>query len=143
MAVVAEICPNCGAPLSLEGDRCKFCHVPVVIEGRPPDAPSVAPPAPSAARPGDPNAPFALTVDDVFSIAKRGTVVTGRVACGSVRVGDDLVIDGAGGSRRVRCTGVEKFRKKHDVATAGETVGLLLDGVDKTGVVVGDRLRHA
>ena len=91
--------------------------------------------------PIDPGGAFSMPVDDVFSIKKRGTVVTGRIASGSVKVGDTVVVHGAGGTIAARCKGVEMFRKQLDEAHAGDNVGLLLDGVEKGDVAAGDWLR--
>ena len=85
--------------------------------------------------------PFRMTVADVFVIARRGTVATGRVESGSVAVGQQLrvVRDGAHlGATTV--TGVEMFRKKVEVASAGDNVGLLIDGEVGEGVKTGDVL---
>ena len=140
MSVTAQFCPNCGAPLALVGNQCKFCHVPLVVSGASPTAApaSAAPPAPT----GDPAAPFSMAVEDVFSIAKRGTVVTGRISSGTIRVGDAVAIHGASGVRSTTCTGVEMFRKQLDTATAGDNVGLLLQGVDKGDLARGDWILH-
>lgn len=95
----------------------------------------------SVPAPIDPAGAFSMPVDDVFSIKKRGTVVTGRIASGSIRVGDTVVVHGASGTIATRCRAVEMFRKQLDEAHAGDNVGLLLDGVDKGDVVAGDWLR--
>jgi hypothetical protein len=146
--VEIEQCPNCGAPLELDAGRCAFCHVPLRVTPDPAAGPAVAVAEPGEARggegmPGDPSAPFAMPVEDVFSIKGRGTVATGKITAGTVRVGDDLVIEGPSGTSGTRCTGVEMFRKKLDVASAGDNVGLLLDGVDKQSIARGDTLRAA
>jgi len=141
MAFQAQVCPNCGAPLKLVGNQCSFCKVPLAAVPEPgitaglPEARPAAPPA------GDPSAPFSMRVDDVFSIKKRGTVVTGRINAGTLRVGDALVIDGAAGGRSTACRAIEAFRKTMDSATVGETVGLMLDGVEKSDITSGDWLR--
>ncbi len=142
MTITAPVCPNCGAPLTLDHDRCAFCHVTLVDSrpGAPVDATPVLPPEPAA---GDPNALFSMPVDDVFTIAKRGTVVTGRITAGTIRVGDTVLVEHAGGTRRAKCTGIEMFRKQLDTAGPGENVGLLLDGVDKKHIAAGDWLRSA
>ena len=137
MSVTAQFCPNCGAPLALVGNACKFCHVPLVVSG---PTVAAAPPAPVAAPVGDPTAAFSMAVEDVFSIAKRGTVVTGRIASGTVRVGDALAVHGATGVRSTSCAGVEMFRKQLDTASAGDNVGLLLKGIEKGDIVKGDRI---
>lgn len=95
----------------------------------------------SVPAPIDPAGAFSMPVDDVFSIKKRGTVVTGRIASGSIRVGDTVVVHGASGTIATRCRAVEMFRKQLDEAHAGDNVGVLLDGVDKGDVVAGDWLR--
>lgn len=81
--------------------------------------------------------PFQLTVEDIFNIRGRGTVVTGRVAMGQVRLGDVVLLNG---DRRVKITGVEMFAKKLEVAQEGDTVGLLLQGFTKEDVQKGDVL---
>jgi translation elongation factor EF-Tu-like GTPase len=72
-----------------------------------------------------------MTVDDVFAIRGRGLVATGMVEYGSVRVGDEVWIDGGAA---VRVDGIEAFRKKLDEAVAGDNVGLLFAGLDKGDV---------
>jgi elongation factor Tu len=74
---------------------------------------------------------FLLPIEDVFSISGRGTVVTGRIERGIVKVGDELEIIGLKDTQKTICTGVEMFRKLLDQAQAGDNVGLLLRGVDK------------
>jgi elongation factor Tu len=75
--------------------------------------------------------PFLMPVEDVFSISGRGTVGTGRVERGKVKVGDKVEIVGLRDTRETVVTGVEMFRKLLDDAQAGDNVGLLLRGVDK------------
>jgi elongation factor Tu len=75
--------------------------------------------------------PFLMPVEDVFSITGRGTVVTGRVERGIVKVGDELEIVGLKATMKTVCTGVEMFRKLLDQGQAGDNVGLLLRGVAK------------
>ncbi len=75
--------------------------------------------------------PFLMPVEDVFSITGRGTVGTGRIERGIVKVGDELEILGMGINRKTVCTGVEMFRKILDRGQAGDNAGLLLRGVDK------------
>jgi len=82
-----------------------------------------------------------MQVADVFSIKGRGTVVTGQVASGVIRVGDPLVIEGEHQPVATTCVGVEMFRKILDHASTGDNVGLLLEGVDKSHVVSGDWVR--
>ena len=75
--------------------------------------------------------PFLMSVEDVFSITGRGTVGTGRVDRGVVKVGETVEIVGLGAKRKTVVTGVEMFRKLLDQGQAGDNVGLLLRGVDK------------
>jgi elongation factor Tu len=78
--------------------------------------------------------PFLMPIEDVFSITGRGTVVTGRVERGVVKVGDEVEIVGLGETRKSVATGVEMFRKLLDRGEAGDNVGCLLRGIDKTAV---------
>jgi elongation factor Tu len=72
-----------------------------------------------------------MPVEDVFSITGRGTVGTGRVERGKIKMGDKVEVIGIGAHRQTVCTGVEMFRKTLDYAEAGDNVGLLLRGVEK------------
>ena len=76
--------------------------------------------------------PFLMPVEDVFSITGRGTVGTGRVERGRVKTGDELERVGIKETKKTVCTGVEMFRKIMDEAEAGDNIGLLLRGIDKT-----------
>lgn len=78
--------------------------------------------------------PFLMPVEDVFSISGRGTVATGRVERGVVKINDKLQIVGLGDTKDTVATGLEMFNKTLDEARAGENVGILLRGVDKTGI---------
>jgi elongation factor Tu len=93
---------------------------------------------PTPARPID--KPFLLPIEDVFSISGRGTVVTGRVERGVVNVGDELEIVGIRDTVKTTCTGVEMFRKLLDRGEAGDNVGVLLRGIERTGVERGQVL---
>jgi len=75
--------------------------------------------------------PFLMPVEDVFSITGRGTVATGRIEKGIVKVGESLELVGMGSDKKTVCTGVEMFRKLLDQGEAGDNAGLLLRGVDK------------
>ncbi len=75
--------------------------------------------------------PFLMPVEDVFSITGRGTVGTGRIERGVVKVGEEVEIIGLGAHRKTVCTGVEMFRKILDRGEAGDNVGLLLRGINK------------
>ncbi len=75
--------------------------------------------------------PFLMPVEDVFSITGRGTVGTGRIEQGTVKVGEDVEILGLGAQEKTVVTGVEMFRKLLDSGEAGDNVGLLLRGIDK------------
>jgi len=75
--------------------------------------------------------PFLLPVEDVFSITGRGTVATGRIERGKIKVGEEVALIGFGSDKKSVVTGVEMFRKLLDAGEAGDNVGLLLRGVDK------------
>jgi elongation factor Tu len=93
---------------------------------------------PTPERPVD--QPFLMPVEDVFSISGRGTVATGRVERGVVKVGEELEIVGLRPNRKTTCTGVEMFRKLLDQGQAGDNVGVLLRGVDRDGIERGQVL---
>jgi elongation factor Tu len=78
--------------------------------------------------------PFLMPIEDVFSIKGRGTVVTGRVERGRIRVGDEVEIVGLGPTRKTVVTGVEMFRKTLDEGIAGDNIGVLLRGIDRDEV---------
>ncbi len=78
--------------------------------------------------------PFLMPIEDIFSISGRGTVVTGRVERGKVKVGEEIEIVGFGETRKRVVTGVEMFRKILDEGQAGDNVGILLRGTDKDEV---------
>jgi elongation factor Tu len=78
--------------------------------------------------------PFLMPVEDVFSIKGRGTVATGRVERGMVKVGEEVEILGLKAARKTVVTGVEMFRKLLDQGQAGDNVGLLLRGIDRTDI---------
>jgi elongation factor Tu len=78
--------------------------------------------------------PFIMPIEDIFSIQGRGTVVTGRIEKGIVKVGEDVEIVGFRDTRKTVVTGVEMFKKLLDEGQAGDNVGLLLRGVDKNDV---------
>jgi elongation factor Tu len=76
--------------------------------------------------------PFLLAVEDVFSITGRGTVATGRVERGKVKVGDEVEIIGLHDTKKTTVTGIEMYQKTLDEGIAGDNVGVLLRGIDKT-----------
>jgi len=78
--------------------------------------------------------PFLLPVEDVFSITGRGTVATGRIDRGKIKVGEEVALIGFGSDKKSVVTGVEMFRKLLDDGQAGDNVGLLLRGVDKKDI---------
>jgi len=84
--------------------------------------------------------PFLMPVEDVFSIKGRGTVVTGRIGRGKVKVGDTIEIVGIKDTQTTTVTGVEMFRKSLDDGQAGDNVGILLRGIEKDQVVRGQVL---
>merc|ERR1719276_549965 len=84
--------------------------------------------------------PFLMPVEDVFSIAGRGTVVTGRVEQGQVKVGDELEVIGLNADAKTTCTGVEMFKKLLDSGMAGDNIGALLRGLKREDVLRGQVL---
>ncbi len=78
--------------------------------------------------------PFLMPVEDVFSITGRGTVATGRIERGIIKVGEEVALVGFGADKKTTVTGVEMFRKLLDEGRAGDNVGLLLRGVEKTEI---------
>jgi len=87
--------------------------------------------------------PFLLPIEDVFSISGRGTVVTGRVERGVVKVGEEIEIVGIKETVKTTCTGVEMFRKLLDEGRAGDNVGVLLRGIKREDVERGQVLAHS
>ena len=90
----------------------------------------------------DTDKPFLLPIEDVFSISGRGTVVTGRVERGIVKVGEEIEIVGIKATTKTTCTGVEMFRKLLDEGRAGDNVGVLLRGTKRDEVERGQVLAH-
>ena len=84
--------------------------------------------------------PFLMPIEDVFSISGRGTVVTGRVESGIVKVGDEIEIVGIRDTQKTTCTGIEMFRKLLDEGRAGENCGVLLRGTKREDVQRGQVL---
>ena len=93
---------------------------------------------PTPERPVD--LPFLLPIEDVFSISGRGTVVTGRVERGIIKVGEEIEIVGIKDTQKTTCTGVEMFRKLLDSGEAGDNVGVLLRGTKREDVERGQVL---
>ncbi|MDP1809631.1 MAG: elongation factor Tu [Actinomycetota bacterium] len=88
----------------------------------------------------DVDKPFLMPIEDVFTITGRGTVVTGRVERGKVKVSEEVEIVGMGAQKKTIATGLEMFRKLLDYAEAGDNVGVLLRGIDRTDVERGQVL---
>jgi elongation factor Tu len=84
--------------------------------------------------------PFLMPIEDVFSISGRGTVVTGRIERGIVKVGEEVEIVGLRDTQKTTCTGVEMFRKLLDEGQAGDNVGVLLRGTKREEVERGQVL---
>ena len=84
--------------------------------------------------------PFLMPIEDVFSISGRGTVVTGRIETGVIKVGEEIEIVGIKETTKTTCTGVEMFRKLLDEGHAGDNVGLLVRGLKREDVVRGQVL---
>ncbi len=93
---------------------------------------------PQPERPKD--KPFLMPVEDVFSISGRGTVATGRVEQGVVKTGEELEIVGIRDTKKTVCTGVEMFRKLLDTGEAGDNIGALLRGIERTDIERGQVL---
>ena len=87
--------------------------------------------------------PFLMPVEDVFSITGRGTVATGRIERGKIKVGEEIALIGFGSEKKAVVTGVEMFRKLLDEGVAGDNAGLLLRGVEKTEIERGMVLAKA
>ena len=92
--------------------------------------------------PRDVDKPFLMPVEDVFSITGRGTVATGRIEAGRIKVGEEVQILGLGQDKKSVVTGVEMFRKILDEGEAGDNVGLLLRGIDKNEIKRGMVVCH-
>ena len=92
--------------------------------------------------PRDVDKPFLMPVEDVFSITGRGTVATGRIEAGRIKVGEEVQILGLGQDMKSVVTGVEMFRKILDEGEAGDNVGLLLRGIDKNEIKRGMVICH-
>ncbi|HJD62657.1 MAG TPA: elongation factor Tu [Rickettsia endosymbiont of Degeeriella rufa] len=84
--------------------------------------------------------PFLMPIEDVFSISGRGTVVTGRIEAGKIKVGEAVEIVGIKATQTSTCTGIEMFRKLLDSGEAGDNVGILLRGIDREAVQRGQVL---
>lgn len=84
--------------------------------------------------------PFLMPIEDVFSISGRGTVVTGRIETGKIKIGDPVEIVGIKDTQTSTCTGVEMFRKLLDSGEAGDNIGILLRGIDREAVQRGQVL---
>jgi len=84
--------------------------------------------------------PFLMPVEDVFSIKGRGTVATGRIERGEVKVGDEIEIVGIKPTKKTTVTGIEMFKKALDSGQAGDNAGVLLRGIEKTGIERGQVL---
>jgi elongation factor Tu len=90
----------------------------------------------------DVDKPFLMPIEDVFSISGRGTVATGRVDRGRIKVGEDVEIVGIKETRKTVATGVEMFRKLLDEGQAGDNIGVLLRGVKREEIERGQVLAH-
>jgi elongation factor Tu len=88
--------------------------------------------------PGDPF--FHMLVEDVFSIANRGTVVTGKIDAGTLKVGDEIVIRGRSAEKTLVVAGIEAFRKAVDQANSGDPVGIMLKDISRKDVQKGDEM---
>ncbi|MGX2041972.1 elongation factor Tu [Methylocaldum sp. MU1018] len=118
---------------ALEGDQSEI-GVPAILKLV--DALDVYIPEPKR----DIEKPFLMPIEDVFSISGRGTVVTGRIERGKIRVGEEISIVGIRDTTKTTCTGVEMFRKLLDEGVAGDNVGVLLRGTKREDVERGQVL---
>lgn len=84
--------------------------------------------------------PFLLSIEDVFSISGRGTVATGRIERGKIKIGEEIEIIGMGCNKKTVCTGIEMFNKQLDEGIAGDNAGLLLRGISRSEVQRGQVL---
>ena len=135
----SESCPRCGNPAP-RGFLASFLGL---FRARP-ALPKSGAPAPSAPGPRDLAGAFSFKVEDVFSITRRGTVITGRVASGEIHVGDEVRFRSArGASVQCRVTGVEMLGKILDAARAGDHAGLLLSKVKPGDIEVGTVVERA
>ena len=82
----------------------------------------------------DVDKPFLLPVEDIFSISGRGTVATGKIERGTIKIGTEVDIVGLGKNKKTTVTGIEMFKKQLESGQAGDNAGLLLRGIDKTGI---------
>jgi elongation factor Tu len=121
------------AKLALEGDKGELGEVAIMKLA---DALDTYIPTPERAVDGA----FLMPVEDVFSISGRGTVVTGRIERGIVKVGEEIEIVGIAATQKTTCTGVEMFRKLLDQGQAGDNVGILLRGTKREDVQRGQVL---
>ncbi|MEA3359886.1 MAG: elongation factor Tu, partial [Thermodesulfobacteriota bacterium] len=113
-------CPNCGPILELMDAIDDFVPEPV----------------------RDTEKPFLMPIEDVFTISGRGTVVTGRVERGIIKVSEDVEIVGIKDTKKTVCTGVEMFRKILDEGQAGDNIGVLLRGIKREEVERGQVVAH-
>jgi elongation factor Tu len=113
-------CPNCGPILELMDAIDDFMPEPV----------------------RDTEKPFLMPIEDVFTISGRGTVVTGRVERGIIKVSEDVEIVGIKDTKKTVCTGVEMFRKVLDEGQAGDNIGVLLRGIKREEVERGQVVAH-
>ena len=83
---------------------------------------------------------FHMIVEDVFFIRNRGTVVTGKIETGTLKVGDQVVIHGRNGEKTTTVTGIEAFHKVLDQANPGDPVGILLKDISREDIQKGDEI---
>ena len=123
------ICPNCGANVSTGAAFCQYCGT------------NLAAAANKAVIPNN-NAVndslFRMTIEDIFSITGRGTIITGTIDSGTIKVNDNVMITGQNKEpKSAVVSGIDMFRKTLTTATKGETVGLVLKGVTKEAISIG------
>jgi len=152
MTVESIKCPNCGASLEIQPGQslatCVYCHSNLRVTAEEAAAALHSAKATGLSGPvkeslGVPGGAFRMTVDDVFTIRDRGTVVTGCVESGTLHAGDEIVICRGSKTRRSKVAAIEMFHKMLDQASAGENVGVLLKDVKSNEVAKGDVLTAA
>ena len=141
MSIESITCPNCGASLELRPGQdlvtCVYCNSSLQISA---ETGVKAPIQRLTERPAPTGSGFRMTVEDVFIIRGRGTVVTGRVASGTLHIGDQVVVYRGNTTRKAVVTGIEMFRKMLDHAKAGDNVGLLFKDLTRDDIQRGDVL---
>jgi len=141
MSIENTTCPNCGASLELRPGQdlvtCVYCNSSLQISA---ESGAKAPVKRVTEGLKSTDSSFRMTVEDVFSIRNRGTIVTGCVASGTLRIGDQIVIRRGNTTRIAVVAAIEMFHKMLDQAKAGDIVGLLFKDLNRDDIQRGDEL---